>query len=111
MLAKLIPDFINYLTYEKRFSPHTIAAYQNDLIQLETYIKQQFEVDEVNLINHLMIRSWLVEMMNEKVSSRSIGRKLSTLKTFYKYLLKEGIVTLSPLAKVQPPKMENYHQN
>ena len=106
MLAKLIPDFINYLTYEKHFSPHTIAAYQNDLIQLETYVKQQFEVDDVNLINHLMIRSWLVEMMNEKVSSRSIGRKLSTLKTFYKYLLKEGIVTMGPLAKVQPPKME-----
>jgi integrase/recombinase XerC len=106
MLAKQIDDFSNYLSYEKRFSPHTITAYTKDLHQFETYLKDQYETDELKLINHVMIRSWLVELINDKLTSRSVGRKLSTLKTFYKFLLKEGIVDVNPLAKVQPPKME-----
>lgn len=106
MLAKQIDDFSNYLSYEKHFSPHTITAYTKDLRQFETYLKDQFETEELKLISHQMIRSWLVELMNDNLTSRSVGRKLSTLKTFYKYLLKEGIVEVNPLAKVQPPKME-----
>jgi integrase/recombinase XerC len=106
MLAKQIDDFTNYLSYEKHFSPHTITAYTKDLQQFASYLTDQFEITETRLINHQMVRSWLVQLMNDKVSSRSVGRKLSTLKTFYKFLLKEGIVEVSPLAKVQPPKME-----
>lgn len=106
MLDKHITDFRDYLSYEKHFSPHTITAYYKDLLQLSAYVKQQFEVDEVKLVNHQMIRSWLVELMNEKTTARSVARKLSTLKTFYKYLLKEGIVENNPLSKVQPPKIE-----
>jgi integrase/recombinase XerC len=98
--------FTNYLSYEKHFSPHTITAYTKDLQQFASYLTDQFEITETRLINHQMVRSWLVQLMNDKVSSRSVGRKLSTLKTFYKFLLKEGIVEVSPLAKVQPPKME-----
>ncbi len=106
MLATQITEFMNYLSYEKHFSPHTITAYHKDLLQLEAFVKQEYEVENAPEINHQMIRGWLVSLMNEKVTPRSVGRKLSTLKTFYKYLIKEGIVTTSPLSKVQAPKME-----
>jgi integrase/recombinase XerC len=106
MLAKQIEDFTNYLSYEKHFSPHTITAYTKDLAQFSVFLKDQFDVTETSAIGHQMIRSWLVQLMNDHVSPRSVGRKLSTLKTFYRYLLREGIGESSPLAKVQPPKME-----
>lgn len=106
MLDKRIENFTDYLSYEKHFSPHTIGAYTSDLAQFSSYLKEQFEIDEVEQVNHQMIRSWLVELMNQKVTSRSVARKLSTLKTFYKYLLREGVVDTNPLAKVQPPKVE-----
>lgn len=106
MLDQKIEAFTGYLSYEKHFSKHTIGAYHQDLTQFSQYLKTQFEITEIKLVNHQMIRSWLVELMNQQVSSRSVARKLSTLKTFYKYLLKEGILDINPLAKVLPPKVE-----
>jgi integrase/recombinase XerC len=106
MLDQKIESFKGYLSYEKHFSPHTIGAYHQDLIQLATFLQIQFDLTEVKQINHRHIRSWLIELMNNQVSARSVSRKLSTLKTFYKYLLREGIVDTNPLAKVQPPKVE-----
>jgi integrase/recombinase XerC len=106
MLDQNIEEFVNYLSYEKHFSPHTIAAYHKDLLQLKAYAKHEFEVEEVTQINHHIIRGWLVSLMNDKVTARSVARKLSSLKTFYKFLLKEGVVETSPLAKVQAPKAE-----
>jgi integrase/recombinase XerC len=106
MLDQRIESFKGYLSYEKHFSPHTIGAYHQDLKQFADFLRTQFEVTEVRQINHQQIRSWLVELMNNNVSARSVARKLSTLKTFYKYLLKEGVVDTNPLSKVQPPKIE-----
>jgi integrase/recombinase XerC len=106
MLDQKIETFTAYLSYEKHFSPHTIQAYHRDLTQFSLYLSSQFDVSEITAINHLMIRSWLVELMNQKVTARSVARKLSTLKTFYKYLIREGIVDATPLAKVQAPKIE-----
>lgn len=106
MLATHISNFINYLTFEKRSSKHTVAAYLNDLTQFQEFVLVQYEVDAVEQIGHQMIRSWLVELMGEAVSARSVARKLSALKTFFNFLRKEGIVHNNPLAKVQPPKME-----
>jgi integrase/recombinase XerC len=106
MLATHISNFINYLTFEKRSSKHTVAAYLNDLTQFQEFILVQYEVNAVEQIGHQMIRSWLVELMGDAVSARSVARKLSALKTFFTFLRKEGIVQSNPLAKVQPPKME-----
>lgn len=106
MLATHISSFINNLTFEKRSSKHTVAAYLNDLTQFQEFILVQYEVNAVEQIGHQMIRSWLVELMGDAVSARSVARKLSALKTFFTFLRKEGIVQSNPLAKVQPPKME-----
>lgn len=104
-MEESITSFVQYLTYEKHFSPHTVNAYQNDLSQFSLYLHQQYEIDHPRLVNHQMVRSWLVELMGQKVGARSINRKLSSLKSFYRFLMKEKLVNTSPLVKVQPPKV------
>lgn len=104
-MLNTIQQFINYLNYEKHFSAHTIRGYQNDLAQFSTFIIQQFEIDSPAVISHQHIRTWLVDLMNNNIEPRSVARKLSALRSYFKYLLKEEIVTNNPVAKVQAPKV------
>ncbi len=97
-------SFLEYLQYEKRFSNHTILAYSNDLAQFSQYLQLTYEIKEIQDINHTLIRSWIVSMMDEKISPRSVNRKITTLKTFYKYLLRQQVVTENPMLKIQSPK-------
>jgi integrase/recombinase XerC len=99
-----INSFIQYLRHEKRFSPHTVLAYKNDLDQFLAYQQLTYETSDPGSVTFSMVRSWIVDLMERKVSTRSIGRKLTTLKTFYKFLLRQGIVTNNPMLKVQAPK-------
>ncbi len=96
--------FIDYIRYEKRYSHHTVIAYQNDLDQFYSYLQAQYGLDDILEIDHQMIRSWLVSLMDIRVNPRSINRKLSTLRSFYKFLLREGVVEENPLVKVLSPK-------
>lgn len=104
MITAQISLFLDYLTYEKHFSAHTIKAYQKDLGQFSVFLNTQFEVDDTKLISHQHIRSWLVDLMNDQIEARSVNRKLSSLRSFFKYLLKEELVTLNPVSKIQGPK-------
>ncbi len=97
-------NFIRYLQFEKRYSVHTLTAYQKDLDQFSVYLINQFESDDIIHADYLMIRSWLANLMEEKNNSRTVNRKISTLKTFYKYLLKEGVITDNPMKKIISPK-------
>ncbi len=97
-------SFFRYLEFEKRFSRHTIVAYQNDLDQYAAYINSQFELDDLNQISHTFIRSWIVSMMDTGIKSKSINRKISSLKTYYKFLQREGIIAQSPMQKIISPK-------
>lgn len=97
-------SFLEYLQYEKRFSNHTILAYSTDLAQFSTFLEKNYEVKELQDINHTLIRSWIVSIMDEKVSARSVNRKITTLKTFYKYLLRQQLVKENPMLKIQSPK-------
>lgn len=99
-----VNSFLQYIRFEKRFSPNTVTAYENDLNQFFTYQKLQYETEDPALINHPMIRSWIVSMMEQEISPRSINRKLTALKTYYKFLLKRGDVRVNPMLKVQAPK-------
>lgn len=100
----MIDRFVQYIKFEKRFSPHTILAYQSDLEQFFSYQLKTYEVADVKEINHTMIRSWIVRMMEAKISPRSINRKITTLKTYYKFLLRNKAVESNPMIKVQSPK-------
>jgi len=96
--------FIQYITFEKRYSPNTIIAYQKDLYQFFDFIAGKYNIKNIHDINHSIIRSWIVHLANDSISARSINRKLSTLKTFYKFLLKENLIKQNPLTKILPPK-------
>jgi integrase/recombinase XerC len=101
-----IQRFTKYIESEKRFSPHTLTAYIKDLEQFFSYINDQYNPSAIQDINHLMIRSWIVCLADKNIKPRSINRKLSTLKTYYKFLRKENLVTKNPLVKISPLKPE-----
>ena len=99
-----LEQFIQYLSSEKRYSPHTITAYSKDLQQFFGFIQKNYNVSDVLQINHQMIRVWIMQLMDENITARTVNRKLSTLKTFYRFLRKEKIITANPMVKILPPK-------
>jgi len=100
-----IRSFIQYLQFEKRYSAHTVTAYENDLKQFSAFLETTFEISDLKNALHTHIRSWLVSLMENGTGSRSINRKISSLKTYYKFLLKNGTLKKDPMRKVQSPKV------
>ncbi|HOY18608.1 MAG TPA: tyrosine-type recombinase/integrase [Haliscomenobacter sp.] len=100
-----IQKFLRYLQFEKRFSVHTIEAYQADLVQFSTYLQSQYEIAEPSAIQHIHIRSWAVSLMEQKNAATTIRRKLSTLKSYFRYLQREKIISRSPMLQVSLPKL------
>lgn len=97
-------SFLEYLQFEKRFSGHTLVAYTNDLNQFNLYLHTAYEIKSVAEVNHTVVRSWIVSLMEQKIAPRSVNRKITALKTFYKFLLRQGIITENPMLKIQAPK-------
>lgn len=97
--------FFNYLSSERRFSPHTLAAYQNDLDQFFLFIKNTYDLNSEEELKHTHIRSWVVTMMQDGLSARSVNRKLSCLKSYFKFLKKRGEIKHNPMLKVITPKI------
>jgi len=91
--------FRDYLQLEKKYSPHTVNAYLNDLISFETYIKTKFDSDDLLIVNYSLIRSWIVSLVDAQISNTSVNRKISSLKSYYKFLLKTKQIAISPLLK------------
>lgn len=105
-LSNLIKQFLQYVEFEKKHSKHTLISYHNDLLQFENYLLYIYQINLIDKINHQHVKSWLVHMINEGIKNKSIGRKISTLKSFYNFLLREQIVEINPLEKIQSPKVE-----
>ncbi|PTQ99378.1 integrase/recombinase XerC [Mucilaginibacter yixingensis] len=98
--------FIQYIQYEKRYSKHTVAAYQNDLEQFFAHAGHpDHPVNQPSDVTHHHIRNWVVSMMDDKLAARSINRKISVLRKYFKFLMKEGLAEGNPAAKVQTPKV------
>ena len=91
--------FRDYLQLEKKYSPHTVNAYLNDLISFETYIKTEFDSEDLLNVNYSLIRSWIVTLVDAQISNTSVNRKISSLKSYFKFLLKTKQITISPLLK------------
>lgn len=100
-----IDNFLKYLKHEKRYSAHTILSYQNDLSQFQKFLSDTYEINKAREITHFHIRSWMVSLMEEGISTRSINRKISSLKSWFKYLLKREQVDANPTLKIQSPKV------
>lgn len=96
--------FIRYIEHEKRYSQNTVKAYQSDLHQFITFLFNTFEITDPVNADHQMIRSWLVNLIEQDVSTRSVNRKITTLKSFYRFLKKQNLITGNPMQKVISPK-------
>lgn len=101
----LVQQFLNYIKYQKRYSQHTYIAYENDLLQFFQFVQYEFDVNSIQSITSAMVRSWLAALKQEETTAKTINRKLSTLKSFYKYLLKQKLVTTNPLSIIIAPKI------
>lgn len=103
MTPFFLSKFLTFLTVEKRFSEHTITAYGKDIEQFFDFACIENEKDFLE-IDYQLIRSWLVEMVEGSNSSRTVARKLSSLRTFFKWLQKEGVIETNPVVKIKSPK-------
>jgi integrase/recombinase XerC len=101
----IIQSFLDYLKFEKRYSAHTVISYQTDLSDFFNYLNTQFEENSLKKISHSFVRSWLAGLKDQGLTSKSINRKISTLKSFFKYHLKTGSVDVTPMANVISPKI------
>src|SRR5690606_8806056 len=103
--ADRIREFLDYLKFEKRYSEHTIISYENDISSFFSFMEQSFDAPPIGEINHTLIRSWLAGLKEEKLASRSINRKISTLRSFFKYHLKRGNIDAVPTASLVTAKV------
>ena len=92
-----IKSFIDYLELEKKYSPNTIKAYENDIMSFSEYNKNEFDQSSINKVDYSQLRSWIVKLVESKISNRSINRKISSLNTYYKFLLKIEKIKKNPL--------------
>ncbi len=97
-------SFFKYLEFEKRYSPHTIRAYKDDLTQFQAFLISLYELNEISNADHRQVRSWMVHMMQNDYTPRSINRKISVLKSYFKYLKKKELISSNPMSKIVSPK-------
>jgi len=100
----LVRHFLDYLEFQKRYSGNTVLAYQTDLQQFFVYCNSKFTETDPLQVKNVFIRSWLADLKENGIESRSLNRKISSLKSFYKYLLREGKLETTPLTAIISPK-------
>ena len=97
--------FISYLSSERRLSQNTIISYSNDLDQFHCFLNEHFNItSQISEVSFHIVRSWVANLFENGVQPRSINRKISTLKTFFKYLEREELIDVNPMLKVVGPK-------
>lgn len=96
--------FLDYIAYEKRYSLHTLNAYRSDLDQFFSFLKDQYQITDITVVDHQVVRSWIVSLMENGHTSRTVNRKITTLKTYFRFLIKEGVVKENPMSRVIAPK-------
>ena len=103
----LIDSFLDYISLEKKYSPNTIFAYKNDLISFRYFCATEYQLENLAEVEYPIIRSWIVSLVDLKISNRSINRKISSLNSFYKFLQKTHQVEINPLTKHKALKSVN----
>ena len=95
----LVQKFIDYLLLERKYSQHTVVAYQKDIDTFQFFLIEEFSTSKVSTANYSQIRSWIVQLVDKNISNRTINRKISSLNSYYKFLLKIQSIESNPLAK------------
>lgn len=98
-------EFLDFLRYEKRLSPHTVTSYQTDLTQFAAYLRVEYELADVAQASHPFIRGWVVSLMSQDLDPRTVNRKVACLRSFYKFLLRERSIEANPMLRIKAPKM------
>ena len=100
-----IDVFLNFIKTEKRLSSHTVKSYSSDLKQFSKYLSKECNINsDINQVNFQTIRSWIVFLLENNINPRSVNRKISVLKSYYKFLIQEGILSYNPMIKIISPK-------
>jgi len=97
----MVESFLKYIQFEKRYSPKTVISYQTDLNQFEAFLKKEFESTPAQDANYGLVRSWIVSLVEAKLDSISINRKIACLRSFYKFLMRQEIITKDPMMKIK----------
>lgn len=100
----MISLFIKYLQYEKNNSFHTVVAYKEDILQFQNFVNQQVGICDFSKIDSSLVRQWMISLKKEKYTETSINRKMSSLRSFYKFIKKQGLTTNNPLSKINSLK-------
>jgi len=102
----MIESFLKYLQYEKRVSAHTSLAYQNDLIKFSEFLKETFSETDIASADYGIIRSWIIALVDSGIKASSVNRKIASLKTFYKFLMRQEAITKNPMQKIRVLKTQ-----
>ena len=99
-------DFIDYLQYEKRVSKHTVTAYEHDLSQFFSFLQEKLEINQLEDVHTEDIRAWIISLLeDESLQSKSVSRKVSAVRAFYRYKLKIKELSTNPTLAIHTPKI------
>ena len=102
----MIDSFLKYLQYEKRVSAHTKLAYETDLAQFSAFLKDTFEETNPELADYGMIRSWIIQLADSDIKATSVNRKIASLKTYFKFLMRQEVIKKNPMQKIKVLKTQ-----
>jgi len=102
----MVESFLKYIQFEKRYSRHTLTSYKNDLDQFSAYLSQVYQLDSPAEANYGIIRSWLISLMDDDLSAKTINRKIASLRSYFKFLLRKGDIAKDPTIKLIAPKIK-----
>jgi len=93
-------NFINFIKFERRYSTHTVISYETDLTQFISFLNQDLEVDDIEIVNYQDVRSWIYYLSENNISASSVNRKITCLRSYFKYLMQENIISENPMFKI-----------
>ncbi|WKZ59449.1 MAG: tyrosine-type recombinase/integrase [Cyclobacteriaceae bacterium] len=102
----MVETFLKYLQYEKRVSKHTLTAYQNDLDQFQAFIQEVFPDHSPETADYGIVRSWIIQLVDSGIKATSVNRKIASLKTFYKFLMRQEVIKKNPMTKIRVLKIQ-----
>ena len=108
----MVDSFLKYISFEKRYSQHTVNSYQHDLNQFSEYLSNNFQTLNLQESTQLMVRSWILSLMDSGIAPKSVNRKIASVRSYFKFLLKREVIEKDPTAKVKllktPKQLPNF---
>jgi integrase/recombinase XerC len=102
----MVEDFLKYITTEKRYSKHTLISYKSDLQQFQQFLLIEYSIANPAEVSYNIIRSWIRKLAEDKISAKSISRKIACLRSYYKFLVRKGFIQHNPTQKIRVPKIQ-----